>query len=177
MSGRIDREVYKKLTEMKNNGGGVLPNDGPEVNAAVVKFIFDNAYKNIRLYEAEPINDLTSMFKEVALSFKAYIYSGLPMEIVIPKSRRDLERKEGLPFVIQHVEKLENEKEGSCKNVVIKVATAEFTKTMESILGEKDNDFLSADDNKIARVSVPSKKPESDSSKHTGDVNLYSTKY
>ncbi len=148
----IDSGMYTDLTNLKNGNGGTMKNDGSRLNAAAVKFIYDNAFKNLCLYEAYPIKDLTKDFADVAMSFKAYVDSGLPFEIVVPDTREMLEEKGSLPIVIRYIDFLNEKKQKH--NVSIRVATQEFNSVMNELLEGTNLDFFFADDNTISRVSA-----------------------
>jgi len=163
--GKINDEYYNNLSKLVIDGGGILPNADSNHNAAAVKFIYDRSFKNLLLYEASPVKDLTSSFAEVAVSFKAYVDSGLPLNIVVPYNRKEMEARDKIPLVIRYVEYMHP------KNVRIKIASTQFIQEMTKLLGGEKNDFFSGDDNAYCRVSNNGTSVEKEDKGYTSILN------
>ena len=154
-----------KLQLLEESGGGVIDNHNAGNNAAAIKYIYDRSIEEVIQYEASPVNDLTSQFSPLALSFKTYVDSGLPMLLVLPFTREEFSAKDlQLPLVVRY------KMAKNVKNITIKTATRSFSDQMAKLLDGSAVDFFSGDNDKRTRVS-------GHSDKNSGQVGINSVEY
>lgn len=160
-------KIQSKIEKLIRKGGGKIDNDNISDNATFVKYIFDNALKEVILYEADPINDLTSKFSPLAISFKSYVDSGLPLKIVMPIERAKIASE--VPLAIKYIDMPPKK-----PNVEVKLASNSFKEEMSKLLSGHGKDFIACDDNYLSRVS-DSNDPTNQ--KNKGEINVYTKRY